>query len=87
VLFLDEPTSALDPEMTAEVLELIQELAAEGQTIVLSTHEMGFARAVADQVAFLAAGRIEESGTPAELFENPKSPLCLRFLSRILKWN
>jgi len=87
VLFLDEPTSALDPEMTAEVLELIQELAAAGQTIVLSTHEMGFARAVADHVAFLAAGRIEESGPPADLFGNPRSPACQRFLSRILKWS
>jgi polar amino acid transport system ATP-binding protein len=87
VLFLDEPTSALDPEMTAEVLELIQELAAAGQTIVLSTHEMGFARAVADHVAFLAAGRIEESGPPGDLFGNPRSPACQRFLSRILKWS
>jgi len=86
VLFLDEPTSALDPEMTAEVLELIQELAEDGQNIILSTHEMGFARAVADQVAFLAAGKIEEAGPPAELFGNTKSPLCQRFLSRVMRY-
>ncbi|MGC4014258.1 MAG: amino acid ABC transporter ATP-binding protein [Luteolibacter sp.] len=86
VLFLDEPTSALDPEMTAEVLELIQELAEEGQNIILSTHEMGFALAVADQVAFLAAGKIVESGPPSELFAAPASPLCQRFLSRVMRY-
>lgn len=86
VLFLDEPTSALDPEMTAEVLELIQELAEAGQDIILSTHEMGFARAVADQVAFVAAGRIEEIAPPAKLFEAPDSPLCQRFLSRVMRY-
>jgi len=86
VLFLDEPTSALDPEMTAEVLELIQELAEDGQNIILSTHEMGFARAVADQVAFLAAGKIVESGPPARLFGQPESPLCQRFLSRVMRY-
>ena len=86
VLFLDEPTSALDPEMTAEVLELIQELAEAGQDIILSTHEMGFARAVADQVAFVAAGKIEEISPPAELFGVPKSALCQRFLSRVMRY-
>jgi polar amino acid transport system ATP-binding protein len=86
ILFLDEPTSALDPEMTAEVLELIQELAEAGQDIILSTHEMGFARAVADQVAFVAAGRIEELSPPADLFSNPRSPLCQRFLSRVMRY-
>ena len=86
VLFLDEPTSALDPEMTAEVLELIQELAVAGQDIILSTHEMGFARAVADQVAFVAAGKIEEFSPPAELFGAPKSALCQRFLSRVMRY-
>lgn len=86
ILFLDEPTSALDPEMTAEVLELIQELAEAGQDIILSTHEMGFARAVADQVAFVAAGRIEECGPPAALFGAPASPLCQRFLSRVMRY-
>ncbi len=86
ILFLDEPTSALDPEMTAEVLELIQELAEAGQDIILSTHEMGFARAVADHVAFVAAGRIEECGPPAALFGEPASPLCRRFLSRVMRY-
>lgn len=86
VLFLDEPTSALDPEMTAEVLELIQELAEGGQRIVLSTHEMGFARAIADQVAFLANGRILECSPPARLFAEPSSPLCARFLSRVMRY-
>ncbi len=86
VLFLDEPTSALDPEMTAEVLELIQELAEAGQDIILSTHEMGFARAVADQVAFVAAGKIEEIAAPAKLFGNAESPLCQRFLSRVMRY-
>jgi polar amino acid transport system ATP-binding protein len=86
LLFLDEPTSALDPEMTAEVLELIQELAEAGQDIVLSTHEMGFARAVADQVAFVAAGKIEEVAPPSELFTNARSPVCTRFLSRVMRY-
>ena len=86
ILFLDEPTSALDPEMTAEVLELIQELAEAGQDIILSTHEMGFARAVADQVAFVAAGKIEEVSPPASLFGTPKSALCQRFLSRVMRY-
>jgi polar amino acid transport system ATP-binding protein len=86
ILFLDEPTSALDPEMTAEVLELIQELAEAGQDIILSTHEMGFARAVADQVAFAAAGEIEEVSPPASLFGAPQSALCQRFLSRVMRY-
>jgi polar amino acid transport system ATP-binding protein len=86
VLFLDEPTSALDPEMTAEVLELIQELAEAGQDIILSTHEMGFARAVADQVAFVAAGKIEELAAPGDLFGAPASALCQRFLSRVMRY-
>ncbi len=86
VLFLDEPTSALDPEMTAEVLELIQELAEDGQRIVLSTHEMGFARAVADRVAFLSAGRVRESAAPAEWFAGPDTEEGRRFLSRVLKY-
>jgi polar amino acid transport system ATP-binding protein len=86
ILFLDEPTSALDPEMTAEVLELIQELAEAGQDIILSTHEMGFARAVADQVAFVAAGRIEEVSPPVELFGSPHSALCKRFLSKVMRY-
>ena len=86
VLFLDEPTSALDPEMTAEVLELIQELAESGQDIILSTHEMGFAKAVADQVAFVAAGAIEELAAPADLFGAARSAVCRRFLSRVMRY-
>jgi polar amino acid transport system ATP-binding protein len=86
ILFLDEPTSALDPEMTAEVLELIQELAEAGQDTILSTHEMGFARAVADQVAFVAAGQIEEVAPPSDLFTAPKSAICARFLARVMRY-
>jgi polar amino acid transport system ATP-binding protein len=86
VLFLDEPTSALDPEMTAEVLELISELAEAGQDIVLSTHEMGFARAVADQVAFIASGKIAEHGSPKEVFGAPTSEVCKRFLARVMRY-
>ncbi|MGI8604996.1 MAG: amino acid ABC transporter ATP-binding protein [Verrucomicrobiales bacterium] len=86
VLFLDEPTSALDPEMTAEVLELIQELAEAGQDIILSTHEMGFARAVADRVAFVAAGRVAEIGRASEVFSQPQSAGCQKFLSRVMRY-
>ena len=86
ILLLDEPTSALDPEMTAEVLELIQELAAAGQHIILSTHEMGFARAVADQVALIAAGKILETGPPAGIFGNPKEALTRRFLAKVMRF-
>lgn len=86
VLFLDEPTSALDPEMTAEVLEVIQELAEAGQDIILSTHEMGFARAVAGQVAFVAAGRIEETAAPNVLFNSPQTAACQRFLSKVMRY-
>lgn len=86
ILFLDEPTSALDPEMTAEVLELIQELAEGGQRIILSTHEMGFARAVGDLVVFLAAGKVVEAAPPAKWFESPRSEQAKRFLSRVLRY-
>lgn len=86
ILFLDEPTSALDPEMTAEVLELIQELAEAGQDIILSTHEMGFARAVADHIAFVAAGHIEEADAPTRLFSDARSEAVRRFLSRVMRY-
>ncbi len=86
ILFLDEPTSALDPEMTGEVLDLIRELAEEGQHIILSTHEMGFAKAVADSIAFLAEGRIIETAAPASFFGAPFSPEGQRFLSRVMKY-
>ncbi len=86
LLILDEPTSALDPEMTAEVLEVIEGLRDAGQEIVLSTHEMGFARAVADRVVFLAEGRVVASGTPAEIFEGDDCVPLRRFLSRVMRY-
>ncbi|MCE9612479.1 MAG: amino acid ABC transporter ATP-binding protein [Chthoniobacter sp.] len=86
LLIFDEPTSALDPEMTAEVLDVIAELKSEGRDLLLVTHEMGFARQVADRVAFLAGGRIVEHAPAAELFAAPRSPECQAFLARILKY-
>jgi len=85
VLLFDEPTSALDPEMTAEVLDAIEELKNEGRDFVLVTHEMGFARHVADRVAFLANGRVIEHAPAAQLFASPQSRECRDFLSRILR--
>ena len=86
VVLLDEPTSALDPEMTAEVLELIEELKQEGRDLLLVTHEMGFARRLADRVALLANGRIEEIGPPEQIFGGAKSEVTKGFLSRVLKY-
>jgi polar amino acid transport system ATP-binding protein len=86
LLLFDEPTSALDPEMTAEVLDVIEELKQEGRDFVLVTHEMGFARHVADRVAFLATGKIVEQAPAAELFAAPASPECRDFLRRVLKY-
>lgn len=86
LLILDEPTSALDPEMTAEVLQLIQQLRESGQEIILSTHEMGFARAVADSVLFLADGRVVEKGEAGPLFEDPQTPEARRFLSKVMHY-
>jgi polar amino acid transport system ATP-binding protein len=86
VLLFDEPTSALDPEMTAEVLDMIQQLRQEGSDLVLVTHEMGFARVVGDRVAFLAGGRIVECADAATLFERPATDACRKFLARILKY-
>ena len=85
VMLFDEPTSALDPEMIAEVLDAMVELAEEGMTMVVVTHEMGFAREVADQIAFMDAGEIVETGAPAEFFEAPKSRRCQKFLNQILR--
>ena len=85
LLLFDEPTSALDPEMTAEVLDVIEELKNEGRDFLLVTHEMGFARHVADRVAFLADGRIVEHGTAEQLFTAPQSRECRDFLARILR--
>ena len=86
VVLLDEPTSALDPEMTAEVLELIEELKQEGRDLLLVTHEMGFARRLADRVALLSAGKIEEFGPPEQIFGAPQSEVTKAFLSRVLKY-
>ena len=80
ILCFDEPTSALDPELTSEVLSVIRGLKSHDSTMVVVTHEMEFARSVADQVIFMANGVIEEVGTPDEVFGNPKSPLLQSFL-------
>ncbi len=84
VILFDEPTSALDPEMVGEVLELMKQLAGEGMTMVVVTHEMGFAREVANRVVFMDEGLIKEQGSPEEFFRNPKEPRLKEFLSKIL---
>ena len=84
VMLFDEPTSALDPEMVGEVLELMKQLADEGMTMVVVTHEMGFAREVADRVIFMCDGKIAEEGTPEEIFSNPQNPRTKQFLDSIL---
>ena len=84
VMLFDEPTSALDAEMVGEVLDLMRDLAKEGMTMAVVTHEMGFAREVADRVVFMADGKILEEGTPAELFDRPKDPRLQDFLSKVL---
>ena len=84
VMLFDEPTSALDPEMVGEVLDLMKSLAKEGMTMVIVTHEMGFAREVADRVLFVDGGRIAEEGTPEQIFEHPKHPRLKEFLSKVL---
>ena len=84
VILFDEPTSALDPEMVGEVLDLMKELADEGMTMVVVTHEMGFAREVADRILFMCDGVIAEEATPNEFFNNPKNPRLQQFLQKIL---
>jgi polar amino acid transport system ATP-binding protein len=84
VMLFDEPTSALDPEMVGEVLEVMKELAAEGMTMVVVTHEMGFAREVATRVLFMDEGMIKEEGSPEEIFSNPKNDRTKEFLSKVL---
>ena len=85
VLLFDEPTSALDPEMIGEVLEVMKELADDGMTMYLVTHEMGFAREVADRVLFMDHGLIAEEGTPADVFDRPREPRTIEFLSKVLR--
>ena len=83
-MLFDEPTSALDPEMVGEVLQVMKELAAAGMTMIVVTHEMGFARDVADRVLFMADGNIVEEGSPEDIFGNPKHPRTKEFLSCVL---
>ena len=84
VMLVDEPTSALDPEMVGEVLDVMKELAKEGMTMVVVTHEMGFAREVGNRVLFMADGKLLVDGTPEEIFENPTNPRLQEFLSKVL---
>ena len=84
ILCFDEPTSALDPELTGEVLRVIRELKDAGRTMILVTHEMGFARSAADKVIFMADGVIEEYGTPDEVFNHTKTPRAQGFLRKVL---
>ncbi|MEI0737093.1 amino acid ABC transporter ATP-binding protein [Paenibacillus sp. JTLBN-2024] len=84
VMLFDEPTSALDPEMVGEVLEVMKKLAEGGMTMVIVTHEMGFAREVGDRIIFMDGGKIMEEGTPAEVFNNPQNPRTKDFLSKVL---
>ncbi|WP_050613469.1 amino acid ABC transporter ATP-binding protein [Bacillus testis] len=84
VMLFDEPTSALDPEMVGEVLSVIKQLATQGMTMVIVTHEMGFAREVADQVIFMDGGFVVEKGSPKEVFENPQHPRTQDFLNKVL---
>ncbi len=84
VMLFDEPTSALDPEMVGEVLDVMKQLAKEGMTMVVVTHEMGFAREVGNRVLFMADGKLLEHGTPEEIFEHPKHPRLQEFLSKVL---
>ena len=83
-MLFDEPTSALDPEMVGEVLDVMKELAKEGMTMVVVTHEMGFAREVGNRVLFMADGKLLVDGTPEEIFENPMNPRLQEFLSKVL---
>ena len=85
LMLLDEVTSALDPELIAEVLNVIRDLKASGMTMLIATHEMGFARDVADQVCFLDGGRILEQAPPTDLFTNPQQPRTQQFLQRIVE--
>ena len=83
-MLFDEPTSALDPEMVGEVLDVMKELAAGGMTMVVVTHEMGFAREVGNRVLFMADGKLLEEGTPQQIFGNPQNPRLKDFLNKVL---
>lgn len=87
IMLFDEPTSALDPEMVGEVLKVMKDLAEEGMTMVIVTHEMGFAREVADRVIFMDQGYILEEGDPKEIFTAPKSDRCKEFLDKVINNN
>ena len=84
VMLFDEPTSALDPEMVGEVLDIMKDLAKEGMTMVVVTHEMGFAREVGDRILFMDGGYIVEEGSPEEVFGNPKNERTQNFLAKVL---
>ena len=84
VMLFDEPTSALDPEMVKEVLDVIRDLVEKGMTCVIVTHEMGFAKQISDRVFFMDEGIIQEKGTPEEVFDHPKNPRTIEFLSKVL---
>ena len=84
IMLFDEPTSALDPEMVGEVLQVMKQLAADGMTMVVVTHEMGFARKVSDRVIFMDGGYIVEEGTPEQIFEHPQNPRTIDFLNKVL---
>jgi len=84
IMLFDEPTSALDPELVGEVLEVMKDLAREGMTMIVVTHEMGFAREVGDRVIFMDNGEIKEEGTPDEIFQNPKNERTRSFLQKVL---
>lgn len=83
-MLFDEPTSALDPEMVGEVLDVMKELAHEGMTMVVVTHEMGFAREVGNRILFMADGKLLEQGSPKDIFENPQHPRLKDFLAKVL---
>ena len=85
LMLFDEPTSALDPEMIGEVLDVMRELAADGMTMIIVTHEMGFAREVADRIVYIDQGSILEIGKPDAFFDNPKNDRARSFLARVLK--
>ncbi|HJG14993.1 MAG TPA: peptide ABC transporter ATP-binding protein, partial [Ligilactobacillus salivarius] len=84
IMLFDEPTSALDPEMVGDVLEVMKELAKDGMTMVVVTHEMGFAKEVADRVVFMADGHVMEEGTPEEVFDNPQNERTKAFLDKVI---